>query len=254
MPPASYILWIVVAIGGAIASMAVTMGYSIFLIYWVFRIVGALLVTAAAWRIVLSSGATIWPAVIITLICAAWLIGLLGTLRGEWAIMRYMAVVGSVAVIACGIAGWAMQEPLSGDELNPSIYGYALAALGLVMVAASNTLVALPSSVIALAHYVLVGLAVAGCVLIVWSVHRMVRAIGHEYWIVVSVALPVGLFAAVLAGRFVPGMRMGDGAMFVIFPFLALIGGTGFWRLSTLARNLARLRGIEALNAGRLAA
>ena len=84
----------------------------------------------------------------------------------------------------------------------------------------------------------------------------MVRLIGRERWIVISVLLPVVLFAAVLVSRYIPAMRMsmGDGVMLVIFPFLALMGGMGFWRLSALVSNWIRLRGIDALNAGRFAA
>jgi hypothetical protein len=257
MPPASYIICVVVLVGGGIASMAMTMGYSIFLIYWAFPIAAALIVTAASWRVVLSSGMPVWPAAIVTIASSAWLLGVFGGARGHMQLMRMASVIGAVSIAACGAAVWRMQEALDDEELTPGIYGVFFVLLGLIATLASGALVTLPTSVQTIMSDVFRALSLAGCCAVVLAIYRMVRCLDGEYWIAVAVLIPAALFASVLlSGRIAPegAGRWAPGAMFVIFPFLALIGGMGCWRLSALVGDWFRRREIENLNAGRFAA
>ncbi len=239
------------------ASLPLTMGISVFFIYWAFPIVAALMVAIAAWRIVFARGSTYWPAAVITLAVVCWLIDTAGNVMGGSMLVRVASAFGAISVIVCGIAAWRIQETFYDGELIPSVYALAFAAIGLLVVVTSNLVITLPISVAKILHYVLFGLSVSGCALIGLAICRMVGVIGEEYWIVGAAMLPIAMFAAVLLGnRLAPAIMMGhaSGAMFLIFPFLALLGAAGFWRLAALLRDRSLLRRINDLNAGRFAA
>lgn len=249
MPPSNYMLYILIFVGGGIASMLITMGFSVFLIYWSYPVIAVLLIIKSLWRVALQNRSVFWAALIVTASAVCWIIGLLALGFGSNRLWFLALGMGPVYTIFAALAAMRLQEITSEFQFIDSVYIAVFLIVCILAIVAFATAMPLPNMIRNLAFYILNFLSFIGCLLIVWSIFQLNKYINREFWIFGAIALPVGVACWLTFSRLFDVFGgINAGIMFAVFPFLSIFGAIAFSRLTSILSDELRINSISSFD------